>query len=178
MGRSREIFWYAIRVLKEVRSVLEELRHENKETYYATQMKEVTYRGKTKIKEVPIFTSLVFVKCSEKYLREFKLRHNEHLFYYRDLVTGLPGKIDDHEMEVFQMVTKLKNQDDVRFFEEDKPEFHKGDRVRVTGGYFEGAEGYIKRVCGDRKLLVSITGVAAVIISNIRPQFLEKIEAE
>ena len=50
MGRSREIFWYAIRVLKEVRFVIEELRHENKETYYATQMKEVTYRGKTKIK--------------------------------------------------------------------------------------------------------------------------------
>lgn len=178
MGRNREIFWYAIRVLKEVKFVLEELRHENKETYYATQMKEVSYRGKTRIKEVPIFTSLIFVKCSEKFLRDFKYRHTDHLFFYRDLSTGLPGKIDDHEMEVFRMVTRIKNQEDVKFFDEDRPEFHKGDKVRVTGGVFEGAEGYIKRVGGDRKLLVCITGVAAVLLSNIPPQFLEKVGAE
>ena len=176
MGRKREIFWYAIRVLKEFKFVLEELHKEGKETYYATQMKEISRCGVKKIKEVPFFSSLLFVKCSEIFLREFKQRHNDHLFFYRDLSTGLPGKIDDHEMDVFRLVTSIRNQDDVAFFEDDRPEFHKGDRIRVTGGAFRGAEGYIKRVGGDRKLLVSITGVAAVIISNIPPQFLEKVE--
>ena len=51
----------------------------------------------------------------------------------------------------------------------------RGERVRVTGGLYEGAEGYIKKVRSDRKLIVEIRGVAVVAVSYIEPQYLEKL---
>ena len=45
--------------------------------------------------------------------------------------------------------------------------------MRVTDGVFKGAEGYVKRIKKDRRLVVSIRGVVAVATSYIPPQFLE-----
>ena len=50
-----------------------------------------------------------------------------------------------------------------------------GVRVRVTEGPFKGAEGYIKRIKGNRRLIVSIEGVVAVATTYIPGCFLEKI---
>ena len=66
-------------------------------------------------------------------------------------------------------------QQGLSYLGEDKPEYHKGDRVRVTDGVFKGAEGYVKRIKKDRRLVVSIRGVVAVATSYIPPQFLEII---
>lgn len=52
----------------------------------------------------------------------------------------------------------------------------KGDKVRVLGGIFEGAEGTLKRIKGDRRVVVSIPGVIAVATANIHASLLEKIE--
>ena len=46
----------------------------------------------------------------------------------------------------------------------------------VTDGLYKGAEGYVKRIRHARKVLVAIQGVAVVALSNIHPQYLQKIE--
>ena len=66
-------------------------------------------------------------------------------------------------------------QQGLSYLGDDKPEYHQGDRVRVTDGVFKGAEGYIKRIKKDRRLVVSVRGVAAVATAYIPPQFLETI---
>ena len=48
--------------------------------------------------------------------------------------------------------------------------------MRVTGGIFKGAEGYIKRIRGDKRLIVCIEGIIAVATSYIPSVYLEKIE--
>ena len=55
-------------------------------------------------------------------------------------------------------------------------EWTKGDKVRVTGGLFEGAEGYIKRIKGNHRLVVAIEGITAVATSYIPTCYLERIE--
>ncbi len=45
----------------------------------------------------------------------------------------------------------------------------------MTGGLYEGAEGYIRKVRSDRRLVVEVKGVAVVAVSYIDPEFLEKI---
>ena len=57
-------------------------------------------------------------------------------------------------------------------------ELRRGDRVRVTEGVFKGAEGYIRRVKGNRRLIVSIEGVVAVATTYIPGCFLEKITTD
>ena len=51
-----------------------------------------------------------------------------------------------------------------------------GKKVRVTEGPLRGAEGYIKRIRRDRRLLVCIEGVVAVATAFIEPQFLEEVQ--
>ena len=52
----------------------------------------------------------------------------------------------------------------------------KGDRVRVTGGIFEGVEGEFVRIKGDRRVVVSIQGVMAVATAFIHPSLIELIK--
>ena len=48
-------------------------------------------------------------------------------------------------------------------------------RDRVTGGPFKGAEGYIKRIRGNRRLVVALEGIIAVATTYIPGRFLEKM---
>ncbi len=125
-------------------------------------------------KEVPLVPRLLFVKCPIKKLVDFKQANYERFMYYRAPESNLPGPVDDKEMEVFRFVTSIQGEN-VRFIGEDKPEYHQGDRVRVTQGIYKGAEGYIKRVKRSRDLLVCVQGVTVVAISKLPPEFLEKV---
>jgi transcription antitermination factor NusG len=78
-------------------------------------------------------------------------------------------------MEIFRFVVTAGRQG-LTLLGDDKPEYHMGDRVVVTDGPFKGAEGHIKRIKKDRRLVVSISGVAAVATTYIHPQFLETID--
>ena len=65
------------------------------------------------------------------------------------------------------------------FFAADEMTRYKtGDRVRVIGGPLKGAEGYIKRIRKDQRLLVCVEGVIAVATSYIPNELLEKITEE
>ena len=119
-------------------------------------------------------SSLLFVQASKDYLIQFEEGYRGRLWVYRDLLTGKPSAIPEREMEVFIFVCTA-GQQGLSYLGEDKPEYHKGDRVRVTDGVFKGAEGYIKRIKKDRRLVVSFRGVVAVATSYIPPQFLEII---
>ena len=52
---------------------------------------------------------------------------------------------------------------------------YKGDKVKITGGVFEGAEGYFMRIKGDRRVVVCINGIVAVATAFVHPSLVEKI---
>ena len=57
----------------------------------------------------------------------------------------------------------------------DPGDFSKGDRVRIIGGPFAGAEGIFVRIKGDRRVLINILGLVAVATTHVHPSMLEKI---
>lgn len=122
-----------------------------------------------------VVPSLVFVRCGESYLKVFEQKYFDKLWVYRELGTSSPAAIPDTEMEVFIFVCSAGKQG-LTYLGDDKPEYHQGEKVRVIEGPFKGAEGYVKRIKKDRRLVVSVRGVAAVATTFIHPQFLEKIE--
>jgi transcription antitermination factor NusG len=86
-----------------------------------------------------------------------------------------PCVIPDKQMGMFQMVCS-SGADGLEFFaDDDMTRYRSGDRVRVLEGPLKGAEGYIKRIRKDRRLLVAIEGFIAVATSFIPPQFLAKV---
>jgi len=116
--------------------------------------------------------SLVFVRACAEYVGLFEQANFSRLRIYRDPLTHAPAPIPDREMEIFIFVCTA-GRHGLTYLGEDKAKYHQGDRVRVTDGPFKGAEGHIVRIKKDRRLVVTIRGVAAVATTFIHPQFLE-----
>lgn len=129
----------------------------------------------------PAVSSLIFVRTDDEKLKEVEkemLYRELKGFVYKTADWKRYAVIPDKQMGMFRMVAS-SGQDGLQFFsDEDITRFRQGDKVRVTEGPLKGAEGYIKRIKKDRKLLVAIDGFVAVAVSFIPPQFLQKIESE
>lgn len=116
---------------------------------------------------------IVFMRCTAQFTSDLLSEFWGKIYFYLDSERKCPEAIPERQMNNFILVTSVS--DDLIPLGEVTPELLKGDRVRVTGGLFEGAEGVIKRIKGDRRLVVSINCLTAVATCFIRPEFLEKI---
>lgn len=151
----------------------------------------------------PMVASLMFVRCTEKFLKELKLDYLSDFTYYsryadlrdseaqfkeQDLQKKLtnrrrytapvslqkvPAVIPDEQMEAFIWMTS--NDFDVKYLGEPK-DLKLGDRVRITSGPLKGQTGNVKRIKKDRKFVITIGNVAAFTIEGITHDMMEKIE--
>ena len=175
MGRYRETFWYALKVFYRRRElVVKDFRAMRYETFFPVVVEETYVNGKLTYTEVPVMSSLLFVRCTAEALKTYKQAHNDLFMYYPEPGTNIPGKISDEEMENFRKVTAAPDPN-VKFLGSDNPSYRTGQKVRVTEGIYKGVEGYIKRIDRNKRLLVCLTGVAVVMLSYIHPQYLAKI---
>lgn len=122
-----------------------------------------------------VIGSLLFMQCREEELLRFVEEHRQRVWVYRNMDSRTPAVIPDREMEVFRFVVSA-GREGLTLLGDDRPEYHEGDRVVVTGGPFKGAEGHIKRIKRDRRLVVAIRGVVAVATTYIHPSMLKKAE--
>ena len=122
-----------------------------------------------------VIPSLLFIHTTQQEITQFGSRHYERLWVYKMVGTRTPSVIPDREMEVFRFVVTA-GRDGLELLGDDKPEYHEGDRVVVTGGPFKGAEGHIKRIKKDRRLVVTIRGVVAVATTFIHPSLLKRVD--
>ena len=133
----------------------------------------------------PLVTSLIFVKATLPQIKEVEQRLKDDApgdkplgFIYKKADFKDYATIPEIQMTSFRLVTE-SGQTGLNFFSADEMiQFSTGDRVRVTGGPLKGAEGYIKRIRKDQRLLVCVEGVIAVATSYIPNELLEKITEE
>ena len=126
-------------------------------------------------KRVPVVSSLLFVRAPQDRLKEIEACVREKGFVYRTADREAFAVIPDKQMAMFQLVCSSGAEGLEFFADDDLTRYKAGDKVRVLEGPLKGAEGYIKRIRKDRRLLVSIEGFIAVATSFIPPQFLEKV---
>lgn len=129
----------------------------------------------------PLVNSLLFVHCTDEqlvevgaYLRERDANDNVRGYIYKNTDKAY-ARISDKEMASFRLVVEQGSNGLEFFADDDISRYAAGDRVRVKEGPLSGAEGYIKRIRRDRRLLVVIEGIIAVATTYIPPQNLEKI---
>ena len=129
-------------------------------------------------RQIQLAPSLLFVRWTEDALKAFKQDHFSDLMIYRRADSTDPAPIDEQEMRMFILVTSATEGRDVDLLGPDQKiyDFRPGEKVRVTEGPFKGAEGIIKRIKKDRKLIVQVSGVVVVAVSNIPGQFLERAD--
>jgi len=119
--------------------------------------------------------SLVFVKATPAYMMELHKKANCHNRVFYKPGTHDPQVVPDKEMDLFIKVTNAGDSG-LEIVDIDYTKLVTGQKVRVIAGPFEGAEGYIKRIRKDQRLIVSIEGIVAVATSYIPRAMLEPIE--
>ena len=138
---------------------------------------ELEEKGMEYFAPVDVIASLLFVRCDEPAIKAFGEQHWQQAWVYRSADDRRkPAVVPDKEMEVFRFVVTA-GRDGLTLLGDDRPEYHKGDRVVVTGGPFKGTEGHIVRIKRDRRLVVSISGVEAVATTYIHPSLLKKADS-
>jgi len=133
---------------------------------------------------VPMVSALLFIEADEESIKSFDAdlasgRLPVHGFLYKRWneersrygLEPIPAK----QMTSFRLATQNGSGGLDFFSADDIGNFAEGSKVRVTEGPFKGAEGYVKRIKRDRRLLISIEGIVAVATAHIEPRFLEPI---
>ena len=176
---SGETHWFAIRVFyNHIFRIKDELEGKGVRTYMA--VKSVPAATATapgtmpRRRTIQLAPSLLFLHWDAEHLTAFKQDHFSEIMLYRKPESTQPAPIDEREMEMFILVTSALDGRDVEVSTQTF-DFKPGERVRVIEGPFKGAEGVIRRIKKDRKLLVTVNGVVAVAVSHIPGQFLERI---
>lgn len=175
MLESSEKNWYAIRVTyNREMMVKRDLDAKHIECFLPMKYK-IEMRGERKIKVLkPAINNLIFIYTSLEHLKEYKEYSSLPIRYIMNQETRKPIIVPTKQMQDFIAVAGTMNEQLV-YLEPDMSNFTKGDRVRIIGGVFEGAEGMFMRIKGDRRVVVCIPGVAAVATAFVHPSLVEKI---
>lgn len=139
---------------------------------------DVHIAGRRKIrKTIPAVRNLIFIHTTASQIKALK---SQYLFV-QYLIHKTDGRVKpivvpDDQMRHFIAVAGT-GEEQLIYLEPQAIRFDAGDRVRIRGGVFDGVEGIFLKVKGarDRRVVVSIDGVAAVATTAIHPDLLEKI---
>lgn len=173
---SAEGGWYALKVFhNKVFAVEADLQGRIEVECYVPleRIMVTTPSGKMVAKTRPAIAGLMFIRCDESQLKAIRQQLSGQAMFYT-AADGTPALISQREMTMFRLVTS-SGESGLEYLSDDVANYAIGQRVRVLEGPFKGAEGCIRRIRGNRRLVVSINGICAVATSYIPTCFLEKI---
>lgn len=166
-------YWFAYRIFhNKIKLVKEQLSEEGIEFFIPIRIIQKEKAESFEYKEEPIIPSLIFIRSTEAYMRTLREKYALHLGIYRNPGTQKAAIIPDREMEIFMYVLSKGCQQ----LESVDEKIVQGNHVRIIGGLFKGAEGYITRIHGTKRFVVLIKGVAAVATTFVPRCFIEKID--
>ena len=176
--------WYALKVhFNRIAPVLEYLEGESDRDlegesgvrcFVPMHTVEKYTGGKLEYSREQLVKSLLFVQCTPETLSRTRAKFAGKVAPYYDSITVRPLVVPDRQMDAFIALCDFKDSG-LEYLGHDEGKYHLGDKVRVTEGVFKGLEGHIKRIRHDRRLVVTIDGIAAFATGFIPPAFLEVI---
>lgn len=175
--KGEEMRWYAYKVFfNKVFEADTRIREGGVETYFPV-IKEDRLVGDRVVKvHKPAISSLLFVHCTEEVALFWQRQLMGKVMLYSHVTDNMrrPSPIDEEEMRVFILVTSVDDER-LQYLDVGAVDYRQGQKVRVIDGPYKGCSGFIKRVKGNRRLLVSVEGLALVATSYIPSAFLERI---
>ena len=172
---AEEKLWYAIRVTynRELK-VKDDLDTRGITNFVPMQYRREERNGVMVKRLVPSVHNLIFILMTPTEMREYKMSTALPIRYIMDRVNHKPITVPTREMENFIKVAGTYDEKLV-YLSPDMGNFVRGERVRIIGGMFAGAEGIFVRVKGDRRVVVNVEGLVAVATTFVHPSMIEKI---
>ena len=154
----QDLKWFATRAIRDRAYVRRYLQAEGIQTACIADLK-----------------TFIFIHCPLTDAIRLKGELWGRVLFYREPDSPTPDAIPDREMKSFLIMAPYHNQP-VIYLPVDDPSFFQGGRKRVTKGPFAGCEGVIRRIKGERRLIVCLSHNAAIATPYIPKEYLEDIE--
>lgn len=170
--------WYALKVFyNRFSAIVATLERDGVESYVPKTVVEVTtVDGRTSERERPLSAMLMFLCCDEAYIERMNKLLYEKAMVYHYPGTNDPAPIPGEEMEDFITVTTAMQ----RGLELTHHEVTSNDRrtkYLVTEGQYKGVRGYLKRIRGEKRLVVPVADLLTLAATSYIPSaFLAPIE--
>jgi len=176
--KPEEKVWYAIRVTynRELK-VKEDLDARGITNFVPMQYRREERHGVMVKHLVPSVHNLIFIHLTPSDMKEYKMTTALPIRYIMDRRTDGNNKpiiVPTREMENFIKVAGTY-EEKLIYLNPNPGDFAQGERVRIIGGTFAGAEGVFVRIKGDRRVVVNVEGLVAVATTFVHPSMIEKI---
>ena len=132
--------------------------------------------GKRVRKLLPAIHNLVFIHSTRKRIDVLKeeLEVSMPIRFIMNRERCLPVVIPEVQMRSFILVAGSYDEA-ILYVEPAELHLVKGQKVRITGGVFEGVVGEFVRIRHDRRVVVNIEGVMAIATTFIHSSLIEPI---
>lgn len=126
-----------------------------------------------------VIPHVLFVKTSRSHILELEAEGRRHpesslpFWIYRYPASDEVQVISESSIELVRLLTA---DDTSRCEIFNKRDFKAMQRVRITGGRFEGYEGSVVRVKKNKHVVVQIAGVCLLMLPMIHPDLLSPID--
>jgi len=170
--------WFAIRVSYSRELALKAILDAEKiENFIPMRYEYIIKSGKRLRKLLPAIHNLVFVHSTRKRIDALKdeLESSMPIRFIMNREYCRPVIIPDAQMRSFILVAGTYDEA-ILYVEPAELHLVKGQRVRITGGVFEGVIGEFVRIRHDRRVVVNIEGVMAVATTFIPPSLVEPVK--
>lgn len=173
--------WYAMRVTYGRELKIQAAMNGKFKTFIPKCYKTVERFGKRHYELTSCISNLLFVYGTRNQIEEERQKHieikDDKKYHQLNFIKNHENeiiKVQNKQMEDFIRVSNLSAEEliplDIR-----EGEKLVGQKVRITGGILTGVEGIIKRIGGNKKVIVMIDGLCATAIKYISPQLLVKL---
>lgn len=170
--------WYALKVFyNRFSAIVSTLDRDGVQSYVPKTRVEVTRAdGGVSERERPLSAMLMFLCCEENYIEQMNKLLYEKAMVYHYPGTNDPAPIPEEEMEDFITVTTALQ----RGLELTHHEVTPTDRrikYRVIEGEYKGIRGYLKRIKGEKRLVIPVADLLTLATTSYIPaSFLEPLE--
>ncbi len=169
--------WYAVRVSYSRELALKAILDEKHiESFIPMRHEYGTKNGKRTHKLVPAIHNLVFIHSTRQRIEALKkeLEVSIPIRFIMNREYCRPVVIPDSQMRSFILVAGTY-EEAVLYIDPAELLLAKGQKVRITGGVFEGVIGEFVRIRHDRRVVVNIEGVMAIATTYIHPSLIEPV---
>lgn len=173
--------WYAMRVTYGRELKIQAALSGKFETFIPKCYKTVERFGKRHYELTSCISNLLFVYGSKNQIEEERQKHieirDDKKFHLLSFINNHENKmvtVPNKQMEDFIRVSNLPEEEIIPLDIREGVSLM-GQRVKVIGGPLTGIEGFIKRIGGNKKVVVTIDGMLATAIKFITPSLLTKI---
>jgi transcription antitermination factor NusG len=168
LANLNDYFWYAVytnpRAEKKTALLLSQ---RGIEVYLPLQKKLQQWSDRKKWVELPLFSSYLFVRISE---REYLDVLNTPGVVRYITFSGKAAKIYDHEIETIRLLLSTGEDLEVQSYQ-----LQKGQTVKVIAGNFMGLQGRIAGTQNNKRFIVDFQQLGQSIMLNIPSTYLEPV---